>query len=124
MLARLPARRDTGPVDQRTRLRLRRIHRARRRDDADDVPPWLPRYPGAGNARLDQQPPVDLTQATASSTVLTVVPPPGSGGRFTITTAMPSAVAASSLGRVICPPLFFVTSASMRRSRSKASSSS
>ncbi len=45
--------------------------------------------------------PSDLTQATASSTVDTVVTPSGSAGRSTITTATPSAAAASSFGRVI-----------------------
>jgi len=41
-----------GAVDQRTRIRLRRINRTRRRDDADHVPPWLPGDPGTGHAHL------------------------------------------------------------------------
>ena len=90
-----------APLITRARLRLRRIHRTRRRDDPDDASPWLPGDPGAGNAGPDQQLPVDLTHAAASSTVLTVATPGGSGGRSTITTATPSAAAASSLGRVI-----------------------
>ena len=41
--------------------------------------------------------------------MLTVVTPSGRGGRCTITTGIPSAAAASSFGRVMSPPLFFVT---------------
>ena len=42
--------------------------------------PRLPGHPRAGHARPDQLLPVDLTQATASSTVDTVRTPAGSGG--------------------------------------------
>jgi len=45
--------------------------------------------------------------------VVTVVMFGGSAGRSTITTATPSVDAASSLGRVIAPPLFLVTNASI-----------
>src|SRR5262249_9934108 len=139
LLARLPSRRHPGTVDHRARIRLRRSHRTRRRDDPDDAPPWLPGHQRAGNVgatvlyaglRLAEHRyclvyrPARLTQSTASATVVTVVTFGGSGGRSTITTATPRAAAASSLGRVIAPPLFLVTRASMRWSRSKDISSS
>ena len=55
LLARLPSRRPAGAAAQRARVCVRRVHRTRRRDDAGDVPPWLPGDPRAGNARADQQ---------------------------------------------------------------------
>jgi len=54
------------------------------------------------------------TQSAASSTLATTVAPAGSRGRATITTGISSAAAASSFAWVISPPLFLVTSASMR----------
>ena len=102
LLARLPPRRGAGAAAHRSRLRVRRIHRARRRDDADHVAPGLPGDPRAGNARADQVLPSELTQADRVVDAWTPWSrPSGSGGRFTITTATPSAAAASSFGRVI-----------------------
>ena len=149
LLAGLPARHAAGTVSHRVGMRVRHVDGKRRRDDAGDAAARLsgdPRTEGTGPAGGDHRMSAHFPELgcdllagqppTPTSPCLRPDPrgrlldgahrvqPSGSRGRSTITTRTPSAAAASSLGRVISPPLFLVTRASMACSRNKASSSS
>ena len=99
------------PLHLHARLRVRHLDRARRRHDAGDARARLPghprsRQPGSGHERSDpRRGLVDGRHRVARRRA--------ARGRSTMTTGTPRSSAASSLARVMSPPLFFVTSASM-----------
>src|SRR5690606_15889920 len=87
LLAGLTVGDAAGAVADGAGIRLRGVDRARRRHDADHAGARRPGDPRTGQPGTGQ-PRSELTQSTASATVLTVVTPKGSAGRSTMITGM------------------------------------